>query len=152
MIIRIILFLFINFGALALGSLFTNQGVSSHWYMTLEKAPWTPPGWLFGVAWTTIMICFSVYMASLWTAVVNKKNTTFLFIIQFVLNTSWSFIFFHLQQTGFALIVITLLTLVIAYFTFKFGGLLKWKNVFILPYLFWLLIATSLNLYIYLKN
>ena len=52
------LFLLLNFGALAIGSYFMNNGPQSNWYLTLNKAPWTPPGWVFGVAWTTIMICF----------------------------------------------------------------------------------------------
>jgi tryptophan-rich sensory protein len=50
---RIILFIVINFSALAIGSYFTENGVSSDWYMSLEKAPWNPPGWVFGVAWHT---------------------------------------------------------------------------------------------------
>ncbi|MDH3796458.1 MAG: tryptophan-rich sensory protein, partial [Flavobacteriaceae bacterium] len=65
MVLRLIVFLVLNFGALALGSLFTNMGISSDWYSELSKAPWTPPGWVFGAAWTTIMLCFSVYMAIL---------------------------------------------------------------------------------------
>ena len=57
MIKRLFVFLLINFGALALGGLFTSDGVISDWYEQLNKAPWTPPGWVFGAAWTTIMVC-----------------------------------------------------------------------------------------------
>jgi len=39
MAIRIIIFLLINFGALALGGLFTGKGVPSDWYQELNKAP-----------------------------------------------------------------------------------------------------------------
>ena len=46
MIIQLIIFLLLNFGALALGGLFTGSGVSSDWYNGLNKAPWTPPGWM----------------------------------------------------------------------------------------------------------
>ena len=65
MILRILLFLIINFGGLFIGGLFTGEGVPSDWYQNLNKAPWNPPGWVFGAAWTTVMICFSVYMAIL---------------------------------------------------------------------------------------
>lgn len=43
MIKRIILFLVLNFAALAIGGLFTGDGVPSEWYQNLNKAPWTPP-------------------------------------------------------------------------------------------------------------
>ncbi|NBN98947.1 MAG: hypothetical protein EBV19_06865 [Flavobacteriia bacterium] len=44
----ILLFLFLNFGALAIGGSFTADGVASDWNQNLNKAPWTPPGWVFG--------------------------------------------------------------------------------------------------------
>ena len=66
MVLRIIIFLLINFTGLFLGGLFTQEGVPSDWYQNLNKAPWTPPGWLFGFAWTTIMICFSIFLSVLW--------------------------------------------------------------------------------------
>lgn len=77
MIVRIIIFLAINFAALAIGGLSTSTGVSSDWYQTLNKAPWTPPGWVFGLAWSLIMICYAVYLAKLWTLVTNKLTLVF---------------------------------------------------------------------------
>ena len=44
MVYRLILFLIINFGALAVGGFFTGKGASSDWYSSLAKAPWAPPG------------------------------------------------------------------------------------------------------------
>ena len=46
MIYRLIAFLLLNFGALAIGGFFTGKGVTSDWYADLLKAPWTPPGWV----------------------------------------------------------------------------------------------------------
>ena len=54
----ILFFLILNFGALGIGSFLMNNGPTSTWYLTLNKAPWTPPGWVFGFAWFTIMILF----------------------------------------------------------------------------------------------
>ena len=50
MVYRIIIFLVLNFGALGIGGLFTGKGVPSEWYNELNKAPWSPPGWVFGFA------------------------------------------------------------------------------------------------------
>ena len=147
----LILFLAINFSALGIGSYLMNNGPTSGWYLTLNKAPWTPPGWVFGVAWTTIMICFSVYLSYL----VNIKETnTFwiLFTIQFILNVSWNYIFFNQHAIGLALIVIILLTILVGYYLFSFLSEMKFKSLLIAPYFIWLLIATSLNAYSYLKN
>lgn len=150
--LRIILFLALNFAALAIGGLTTTSGVSSDWYTELYKAPWTPPGWVFGAAWTTIMICFSIFMALLWSRVENKTQIITLFSVQWILNTSWNPIFFYFQQVGLALIVIITLTLLVGYFLFKFSKIMKLNSVLILPYFVWLLIATSLNAYIFVMN
>lgn len=149
---RIIIFLALNFTALAIGGLFTGPGVSSVWYQNLNQAPWTPPGWVFGAAWTTIMICFAIYMAFLWNKIANKSTLIILFSTQWVLNVSWNPIFFKFQLVGFGLIIIAALTILVAYFFFGNLKLLKAKSLLIAPYLIWLIIATSLNGYIYLNN
>ena len=81
----VVLFLIINFGGLYIGNLLMNNGPTSSWYMGLKLAPWTPPGWVFGFAWTTIMICFSVYMAYAWTKVSDLKLLAILFAVQWVI-------------------------------------------------------------------
>lgn len=152
MLKRIILFLILNFSALAIGGLFTNDGVVSNWYQTINKAPWTPPGWAFGAAWTTIMICFAIYMAYLITSKVDNKTAIILFSIQLILNIAWNPIFFYFQSVSMGLVCISLLTILIAYLFFNFWKVLKVKTLFLAPYLIWLVIATSLNLYILLYN
>ena len=147
----LLVFLLINFSALGIGSWLMNNGPSSNWYLALNKAPWTPPGWVFGVAWTVIMICFSVYLSYL--VKIEVANTFWsLFIIQFVLNVSWNFVFFNQHATGLALIIILLLTVLVGYYLFIFFSEMRLKSLLIAPYFVWLLIATSLNAYSYLKN
>ncbi|PNQ72833.1 TspO protein [Hanstruepera neustonica] len=149
---RLILFLIINFGALALGSWLMDNGPQSSWYEELNKAPWTPAGWVFGVAWTVIMICFSIYLAKLFSEL-DSRFLRSLFIVQFLLNVSWNFIFFNQHCIGLGLLNITLLTLVIFYFFFKFRmDDMKAFKYLLVPYMLWLLIATSLNAYIFIYN
>ena len=148
----LILFLAINFGGLALGSWLMNNGPTSEWYLQLNKAPWTPPGWVFGVAWTFIMICFSIYLTYLFS-IRNSRHVRLLYAVQVILNVSWNYIFFNQHLTGLGLITILLLTLVIFYFFISFGdeNLSKLKYL-LLPYMIWLCIATSLNAYVVINN
>ncbi len=152
MVFRLVLFLALNFGALAIGGLFTGKGVPSDWYIELNKAPWTPPGWVFGTAWTTIMICFSLYMAYSWPVIENKNLLIGLYIIQLILNIGWSPTFFYYKNISGGLLLISMLTVLIGFMLFFYWPELKHKSFLIVPYLIWLLIATSLNGYIFLKN
>lgn len=146
-----VVFLVINFGALWIGTLLMQNGPQQEWYLSLNKAPWTPAGWVFGAAWTTIMICFSAYMSFLYLKHFTKK-TVLLFAIQFILNISWNLFFFNLKLIDVGLINIISLTIIVAIFLFMYSKKLKLKSILILPYLIWLCIATSLNLYISLYN
>lgn len=152
MILRIVAFLIVNFGALAIGGIFTNKGVNSNWYQELSKAPWTPPGWFFGFAWTAIMICFSLYMAFLWPKVDSKKLLLWLFALQWILNLGWNPVFFYFQNVSLGLVVILSLTFLIGYFLIKNWNTLEYTSILIAPYFLWLLVASSLNAYILLKN
>jgi tryptophan-rich sensory protein len=149
--LRLILFLIINFGALGIGGILQGEGARSSWYQNLNIAPWTPPGWMFGLAWTTIMICFSFYMAYL-----AGSQTTYLlyilFVIQLVLNIIWNPLFFRYHQVSAALVIIAALLLVVGLFLFRYLKVLEWKSILILPYFIWLIVATSLNAYILVKN
>ena len=147
-----LLFLVINFGGLAIGNWFMGDAVTSPWYTNLNKAPWTPPGWVFGAAWTLIMVCFSVYLSYLFS-IRKSKFVIAVYTLAVLLNVSWNYFFFNLHVTNIALFVITLLLFVIIYFFISFGDdkLSKLKYL-LLPYIIWLCIAVSLNGYVVFNN
>jgi tryptophan-rich sensory protein len=152
--LRLIIFLIINFGALGIGGLLLGNPATNEWYQDLNKAPWTPPGWVFGAAWSTIMLCFTIFM---WKAsgVVSIQTYPMLYImfgLQFVLNVVWNPVFFRWHMMGSGLFIIIALTMLVGWFLWwglKNMGL--WGTL-ILPYFIWLLIATSLNGYAYFNN
>jgi len=152
MIKRSILFLVLNFTALFIGSQFTSSGVASFWYQHLNKAPWTPPGWLFGAAWTFIMICFAIYMAFLFKNTSGSKWKIVLFLIQWLLNVSWNPIFFYGQLIFWGLVCIVFLLFTVIFLFIGFYKEMKIRNLLLAPYLIWLVIATSLNTYIFIYN
>ncbi len=147
----LVVFLIINFGALGIGSWLMDNGPQSEWYTSLNQATWTPPGWVFGAAWTFIMLCFSVYMTFLYLKQSSSKFEV-LFVVQFILNVGWNYIFFNQHLIALGLAAIIALTIVVAMFMLKFRNDLKTKTLLIFPYFIWLCIATSLNAYIFLNN
>lgn len=152
-IVRFLVFLIANFLALYIGVILMNNGPKTDWYISLNKAPWTPPNWLFGVAWTSIMLFFSIYMTrlSFKTREFNRK-LLFLYTLQWLLNVSWNYIFFNQHKISLGLVVIVALWLLIGYFALKYYKTLRWYTLFIMPYLIWMTIATSLNAYIVINN
>lgn len=147
----IVLFLIINFAALGIGTLLMNNGPQSEWYTSLNQAPWTPPGWVFGVAWTSIMVCFSIYMAFLYKLVPTTK-VKILFTVQFFLNVAWNFVFFNQHFITLGLVVILSLTAFVSILLYDYRKQLGYKSLLIVPYFLWLCIANSLNLYILIYN
>ena len=83
MLKRILLFFVLNATALSIGSLYTKTAVAGEWYTSLNKAPWTPPGYMFGIMWSIIMMCFAIYMAYV-IPKVDLKKVIILYTIQWI--------------------------------------------------------------------
>jgi len=141
----------INFGGLAIGGWFTGPGVQSDWYANLPQAPWTPPGWVFGAAWTVVMLgfswfCFDVLRKTQGQSDLRARWTQRL-AVAWVLNVVWNPLFFTLHWVGIALLELLFL---FAFIVFLYK---KCKEIFssrmtplaILPYLTWLCVALTLN-------
>ncbi|MDG1803745.1 TspO/MBR family protein [Flavicella sp.] len=149
--LRIFLFFVLNFSALGIGTWLMNSGPTSDWYVSMNKAPWTPPGWVFGAAWSTIMICFSFYMAVLLEKAQVIKVWK-LFFVQWLLNISWNWVFFNQHQMFVAAIILISLTVFVGYFMFFYLRKMKYFSLLIVPYFLWLLVANSLNIYAIINN
>jgi translocator protein len=152
---RLIVFLVLNFGALYLGSLLMGGSpAENEWYQSIKKAPWTPPGWLFGVAWTIIMLAFSVYMWKLAGELKGKQLSAlyFMFALQWVLNVLWNPVFFNWHLPVLALFILVLLIATLVFLQINFADSKPIYFLTILPYIVWLSIAFSLNLYVVIKN
>ena len=144
-------FMAVNFLGLWLGGLATGPGVTSEWYTSLNQAPWTPPGWVFGLAWTIIGVTFSVFMANEWNDEENPLPRA-LFREALLLNIFWNYVFFGHHTLGAAVMISTLsvIIFIMAHFTRIING---WKRaIWIMPYFLWLMIASSLNWYIVIMN
>lgn len=144
-------FIILNFGALGLGILLMNNGPMDSWYQNLNKAPWTPPNWVFGTAWSIIMICFSVYMTALVKHTISSRIWR-LYFLQLGFNIIWNFIFFNQHHVLLGAINLVVLLIIISMILFQNKQILGYKSILIAPYFLWLLVANSLNFYILFKN
>ena len=143
-----IVFLFLNFGALGLGSyLMGGSPASNSWYQDLPKAPWTPAGWVFGAAWFTIMLLFSVYMSNIWLNFKDNNRTFLIYFMQLALNIFWNPVFFYFHEVLLAFIILLLLFASLVLLLTQSRTIKKPEGLLVLPYLIWLVIAISLNLY-----
>lgn len=151
-ILTLLGFLALNFGGLWLGSIATGPGVISDWYTSLNQAPWTPPGWVFGLAWTIIGATFSVFMTNEYIDREENSIPWGLYRESLLLNVFWNFVFFA-QSTFAAGLIITVLAAII-FFMVHYTRLTKgWaRAAWAMPYFLWLMIATSLNWYIVIMN
>lgn len=152
---RIALFLILNFGALYVGALFMGGSpAENEWYKVLNKAPWTPPGWVFGFAWTTIMLLYSIYLARVFKSIPKEKLAFAigLYVMQWCFNVFWNPIFFVHHALVLGCVFIISLFLVLVVFHVKIVNKKPIELGLILPYLLWLCVAFSLNLYVFLRN
>jgi translocator protein len=131
-----------------LAGLITQTSVNT-WYPTLNKPVFTPPNWLFPVAWGLLYFLMGIAAGLVWDRVDmdpdNAKKGLRFFAIQFALNLAWSFLFFYLKNPLLAFIEIIILWLMIyeTYVVFrKVGKIPAWLMI---PYLLWVTYALVLN-------
>jgi translocator protein len=135
--------------AAATGALFS----PGPWYRTLRKPGWTPPDWLFPIAWTMLYLAMAL---AAWLVAVSGAPMSFaalaLWSWQLVLNAAWSPVFFGLHRIGAALAVILVFWIALALTTWAFYLAAPAAGVLMLPYLAWVSYAAALNLALWWMN
>lgn len=151
--ISFIIFIFLCFAVEIIGSVWTKETVST-WYPTLVKPVWTPPDWIFGPVWFCLYITIAVAGYLIYqTPQSHKRSVALIFYgFQLALNFIWSFLFFSLQNPTLGLIDIILLCLFISLTIIKAWPVSPLASLILVPYLLWVLYATSLNAGIWLLN
>jgi tryptophan-rich sensory protein len=117
------------------------------WYQILLKPDIQPPGWIFGVVWPTLYLMMGLAFAMVLNASgARDRNVAIaLFLSQFVINLTWSPIFFGAHQvTAAFFIILFMLGLAIAT-TFVFARVRKAAAWLMVPYLVWISFAAILN-------
>lgn len=151
--LKLVVSIFFTLGAGFLGSLTTMSKIET-WYSTLEKPWFNPPNWLFGPVWTVLYILMGVSLYLVWQAKDSKDRAVGLklFIVQLLLNITWSYLFFGYENPGLAFLEIIILLFSIIVTFYYFVKVNKLAGYLLIPYILWVSFATLLNLQIYLLN
>lgn len=134
--------------------IFTSSGVDG-WYAVANKPWFNPPNWIFAPVWTTLYILMGIALFLVWRADADKKlqqTAIILFAVQLTLNFFWSFIFFKLQQPGWAFAEIILMWLIILLTILWVGKISATAAWLLVPYICWVSFAAVLNYSIWQLN
>jgi len=121
------------------------------WYDDLSKPAFTPPNWLFPVAWTLIYLLLA-WIGQRLALIPGSQVLLALWAAQIALNTLWTPVFFGAHRILAGMIIITLLWLVVAVMVLLAMRLDVISALLLLPYLAWLSVAAALNYTILRKN
>ncbi|MCY7279636.1 MAG: tryptophan-rich sensory protein [Sphingomonas bacterium] len=124
-----------------------NSGFDNGWYAALQKPAFQPPGWVFGVMWTTLYTMLGIALAAILNEPESKqrKLALSLFAAQLTLNFAWSPVFFGFGMIDLALVLIIVMLLLAVATANLFRQIRPVAGWLMLPYLLWLCIATALN-------
>ncbi|MEN2398083.1 tryptophan-rich sensory protein TspO [Pseudomonas halotolerans] len=114
------------------------------WYESLAKPSFTPPNWLFPVAWALIYLLLA-WAGYRLTLIPGSQVVLALWAAQIALNTLWTPVFFGAHQVFAGMLIITLLWLVVAAMVVLALRLDLITGLILFPYLAWLCIAAALN-------
>ena len=121
------------------------------WYRGLSKPRWTPPDWLFPVAWTVLYLAMSAAAARV-AMLPDTGQALALWSVQIALNTLWTPVFFGLRRIGAGLVIIFLLWLAVAATMVAFWQHDAIAGALFAPYLAWVTVAGMLNRSVWHRN
>lgn len=121
------------------------------WYAALNKPWWTPPDWLFPVAWTVLYLMIAIAGWLAWRAG-GIGPAVIIWGVGLILNALWSYLMFGRHDIGLALIDIAGLWIATAAFIWAAWNLAPVAAYLFLPYLLWVTFAAALNFEVWRLN
>jgi len=130
----IISVLFINFGKVN--------------YDNIAMPRFSPPSYVFIIVWSIIYLIFYLTMIKN----LSYNRIYILYIIILTMHVLWNFLFFFMGYFLISLILMAILYFTSFVYVYYFSQIKKRYFYIYLVYLIWLMIATYLNIGVYLLN
>jgi translocator protein len=140
-------FIAANFAAAFSGAFFRPDA----WYRGLRKPAFTPPDWLFPLAWAVLYLMnavagWLVFLGDGWGLPLGA------YAISLVLNALWSALFFGLKRPDIAFAGLAALWLSLVAQIALFGPVSPLAAWLLAPYLVWVSFAGAVNLAVWRLN
>ncbi|WP_449281304.1 TspO/MBR family protein [Leucobacter sp.] len=146
-----------------LGSLASSSNVDG-WYAGVEKVPWDPPNAVFGPVWSVLYLLIALAGWLIWRAGYRPgrpnaaRGALTWFIVQLALNGLWTPAFFAaypvLGEPAWWVALAVIVALIGAVVALALAAR-PWSRIaawLMVPYLAWLVFATTLNIGIIALN
>lgn len=143
--------LFIFFGLVGAAAVTGARYMPGEWYQSLAKPSWTPPDWLFPIAWTVLYFMIAIAGWLVW----QKQGVgpaLAVWLIGLVLNAAWSYVMFGRHDIGLALVNVTALWVSLLAFIVLAWNVDRNASYLFMPYLVWVSFATALNAAVWQMN
>lgn len=121
------------------------------WYERLAKPSWTPPNWLFPLAWTTLYVLIALAAARV-APLDGNELALALWALQIALNALWTPVFFGKHSLAGGIAVIVPLWLAVVGMVVTFWALDGIAGLILVPYLVWVSYAAALNVAVWRMN
>ncbi|MEP7339230.1 MAG: TspO/MBR family protein [Acidobacteriota bacterium] len=139
-------FVAVCFLAAGIGSHLTTSSLDG-WYAGLQKPPWNPPNWVFAPVWSALFLSMAIAAWLVWRKLGWRGAAIplALFVVQLVLNVTWSGLFFALHLPGAAFAELVVLWGAILATMIYFWRVTPAAGWLMAPYLAWVTFAGVLN-------
>lgn len=128
---------------------------TADWYQNLVKPSWAPPASVFGPVWTFLYTLIIISYGYVFYQF-SKGKISFAVLLPFILNIAFNLIFtpiqFGLQNNYLALVDILLVLITLIWAIFVIFPVYRWVALINIPYLIWVIIATTLQITITYLN
>ena len=124
------------------------------WYRTLRKPPWTPPDWIFPIAWSILYLAIAVSGWLVWRSAgfAGAGLALGVYALHLAFNALWSALFFGARRIDLAFADVVAMWLSLAATIVLFAPISVLAAVLLAPYLGWVTFAGALNLDIWRRN
>ena len=122
---------------------------SSQEYVQFIKPDWAPPSWIFGPVWSVLYLLIAIGYGKVFLMLYHKQIPFMValpFILNLILNLSFTYFQFKLQNNFLAAIDIILVLGTLIWAMIAIYPYLRWASLIHTPYLLWVSFATVLQL------
>lgn len=121
-------------------------------YQTLNLPFFTPPGIVFAIVWPILYILIALSFYLILKKDKLDRNYLFAYLLNYILNQSFSLFFFYLNNLTLTLYCTVLLFFSTIYLVWETKKHNKTSFYLLLPYMLWIIFATILYTTIYFIN